>query len=606
MDIRQAFASAAGLLEAGHAAEAAAVLGPMARAHPGDPAVRHLHGLALYERGDAAAAAAELRAALAVDDRPAQVHLDLAEMLRATGDIDGMGRSLGAALARDPGFIPAAAMLADWLVSQDRADEALAVTLAMTGRSPDPAAVGLHLEILRAAGRADEAIAVIEGMVARSGGNPALEQDLALRLVEAERYADGEGAADRAIARGQAGPEVRRVRARALQGLGRFDEAEAGFREALERRPDFAMAHRDLAQLVWMRTADADLATEALDAAIAAHPAATDLSIIKAQLLDYAGRTADGYAVLAPLVDRPAADPVVERIASQLALTLDPGRALAHAERALSRTPHDADALVAAAEAGLAAGQPDLAARRAQALLNQAPFNQQAIALQTTAWRLLGDPRYAALCDYERVVQTRRLEPPAGWASLEAWLAALAEALNGMHGFKAHPVGQSLRQGSQTSQSLDRAVDPAIRGFFDAIRAPIRSYVDGLGAGRDPLRARRRDDFRLSGSWSVRLQPGGRHVNHVHPAGWLSSACYVALPDAVEGGGREGWISFGEPGVPTVPPLPAEHWVKPEPGLLVLFPSYLWHGTAPFGGDQSRLTCAFDVRPAGRGVGAMG
>jgi hypothetical protein len=44
--------------------------------------------------------------------------------------------------------------------------------------------------------------------------------------------------------------------------------------------------------------------------------------------------------------------------------------------------------------------------------------------------------------------------------------------------------------------------------------------------------------------------------------------------------------------------LGVEHAVKPEPGKLVLFPSYMWHGTAPFGGDQPRLTIAFDLIPA--------
>ncbi|MEO8925573.1 MAG: putative 2OG-Fe(II) oxygenase [Caulobacteraceae bacterium] len=48
----------------------------------------------------------------------------------------------------------------------------------------------------------------------------------------------------------------------------------------------------------------------------------------------------------------------------------------------------------------------------------------------------------------------------------------------------------------------------------------------------------------------------------------------------------------------TQPPLPPEHFVKPEPGLLVLFPSYMWHGTVQFSGDQPRLTIAFDVAPA--------
>jgi hypothetical protein len=41
--------------------------------------------------------------------------------------------------------------------------------------------------------------------------------------------------------------------------------------------------------------------------------------------------------------------------------------------------------------------------------------------------------------------------------------------------------------------------------------------------------------------------------------------------------------------------------VRPEPGLLALFPAYLWHGTVPFSGDpdDTRLTIAFDVVPPG-------
>ncbi|HET6912296.1 MAG TPA: putative 2OG-Fe(II) oxygenase, partial [Rhodanobacteraceae bacterium] len=63
--------------------------------------------------------------------------------------------------------------------------------------------------------------------------------------------------------------------------------------------------------------------------------------------------------------------------------------------------------------------------------------------------------------------------------------------------------------------------------------------------------------------------------------------------------GHEGWLQLGEPGFKTQPPLPPERFVKPEPGLLALFPSYMWHGTIPFSGDdgQSRLTIAFDVVP---------
>ena len=30
-------------------------------------------------------------------------------------------------------------------------------------------------------------------------------------------------------------------------------------------------------------------------------------------------------------------------------------------------------------------------------------------------------------------------------------------------------------------------------------------------------------------------------------------------------------------------------------GRLVLFPSYMWHGTVPFSSADPRLTCAFDI-----------
>jgi hypothetical protein len=41
--------------------------------------------------------------------------------------------------------------------------------------------------------------------------------------------------------------------------------------------------------------------------------------------------------------------------------------------------------------------------------------------------------------------------------------------------------------------------------------------------------------------------------------------------------------------------LREEHLVRPEPGMLVLFPSYMWHGTVPFSAREKRLSCAFDI-----------
>ena len=61
---------------------------------------------------------------------------------------------------------------------------------------------------------------------------------------------------------------------------------------------------------------------------------------------------------------------------------------------------------------------------------------------------------------------------------------------------------------------------------------------------------------------------------------------------------EEGVLTFAAPGLLTQPPLPAQHAVRPEPGMLVLFPSYFWHGTVPFRSEQARMTVAFDAVPA--------
>jgi hypothetical protein len=96
----------------------------------------------------------------------------------------------------------------------------------------------------------------------------------------------------------------------------------------------------------------------------------------------------------------------------------------------------------------------------------------------------------------------------------------------------------------------------------------------------------------------VRLRTSGFHTNHVHPRGWVSSACYIELPDSMsDGSTQEGILTFGEPGILTAPTLRAEHFIRPRPGMLVLFPSYVWHGTVPFSSDRARLTVAFDAVP---------
>lgn len=563
-DERAALAEAGRLMSLGYARQAIQGLSELLTANPGLVEAHRLLGVALHRLRRLDEAEAALREAVRLSPSNVASAVALSELLVETGR----------ALAAHEALAPFAAR-----------DDADIVVLTADAHA------------LKALGRLAEALAAYERARKAAPASAVAEHNLAGVLGDLQRFAESEAAAQRAFAKGLDAPETWLVHARALQGLGETDEAARAYEEAIRRRPAYADALSDLAQLIWMRTEDVARASAPLDAAIAAYPQVPDLRERKARLLEYAGDLASAYDVLMASPDQGVGDPVIQTRAAHLASVLDPPTAVIHAERALALAPGERAVLAGLAEAQLAAGAPDAAAATAQRMRDRWPLDQHGIALLAVAWRLLGDPRYGELYDYQRMVAPYRIDTPDGWASLEAYLDDLAAALTRLHAFRTHPVGQSLRHGSQTQQNLALSDDPAIRAFFQAIDGPIRRHIDWLGVGDDPLRRRIAGGYAFNGMWSVRLRPGGFHVDHVHQMGWLSSAFYVALPSALERG-REGWIAFGKPGVPTAPALEAEHFIKPEPGRLVLFPSYMWHGTVPFAGDEPRLTIAFDLVPA--------
>lgn len=494
-----------------------------------------------------------------------------------------------------------AAALADFLATHGNAEEALRITERFTHAGIATLEIwtarGLAFKLI---GNLHDAIEAYQRGMASAPQSGIAEHNLAAALGDAQRFEASESAARRAIAKGVDAAETYLVLGRSLTGLGRFDEAATAFRAAILRRPDYFEAHADLALLLWMQTEDIGLASAALDAAIRAFPNAHMLCATKARLLDHAGDPDGAISTLMPLTSLRGIDPEVMLRASELLTRRDPEMALELAVRAAEQLPDNATAISKLAEALLACGKPEEASRTAHRLLGFAPLEQYGMALVATAWRILGDRRYQELYNYDQLVKEWTIDVPSGWATLDDFLRDLKSSLERLHPMRGHPLNQSLRHGTQTLQGLDKVDDPVIRAFFSAIDGPIRRHIAfleaGLGKYRDPVRARLTGGYKFNGVWSARLRSSGYHTDHVHPMGWLSSAFYVALPDAVDRG-REGWIKFGQPGVATSPALEAEHYVKPEPGKLVLFPSYMWHGTVPFHADQERLTIAFDLVP---------
>lgn len=205
-------------------------------------------------------------------------------------------------------------------------------------------------------------------------------------------------------------------------------------------------------------------------------------------------------------------------------------------------------------------------------------------------WRITGDPRWHWLEGDERLIGVYDLPIDRGG------IADLAQALRTLHGQSAEPLGQSVRQGSQTDGNLFQRAEPEIRRLRTAVLDAVRNHVAGLPPPDPdhPTLSVPREPLCFAGAWSIRLSGRGRHVDHVHLEGWISAACYFAVPDQVrDSPQQEGWLAFGE-NRELLPDLAGFRTVEPQVGRLVLFPSLTWHGTRTIASGE-RMSVAFDM-----------
>lgn len=258
---------------------------------------------------------------------------------------------------------------------------------------------------------------------------------------------------------------------------------------------------------------------------------------------------------------------------------------------ALAKLDHAPDAQLARAQHRLQSGDVDEASSLLADVTDREPANLTAWALSELAWRLTGNPRHDWLVG----------SPPL-YGTIDLALAAeeleqIAAKLRALHKSRAQPIGQSVRGGTQTNGNLFARNEVEIRRLIEAIQSAVRQFVGRLPAmdSTHPLLRYRDRPLAFGPSWSVRLVDGGFHAAHFHPGGVLSSACYISLPgNLAERDEQEGWLELGRPPQELMLDLPALASFEPKPGALILFPSFLFHGTRPFKAGE-RLTVAFDV-----------
>ncbi|GAB4122675.1 MAG: putative 2OG-Fe(II) oxygenase [Rhodothalassiaceae bacterium] len=532
---------------------------------------------------------------------PAQPHVEnnLGNALIDQGDRETGCAAYRRAIALAPSYGDAWLNLAAALLP-DHCDEALhAAERAVALMPASPKARTTLGLCLKARGALSEARSAFEAALRiRPDHVPALHA-LGLIAKAEERPADALAFYERCFALGADLPEIHYNHGNALYDLGRRDEAAVAWESAVRLRPSFREAHDTLNKYYWQHgLTERYLASYA--EAVKKTPQEAGLYIDWAEKLMLSSRPAEALEVMRRAFEAGLKEAGLSHALGRALMGLGQydkaEQALLHA---IGRDPGCFPARLDLARALLLAGEWTKAEAVAAEACRLRPLDQEALAWRGLAWRMLGDPRENVLNDYERFVRSYKLPAPPGYETIEAFNLRLAEVLHGLHKASEHPVEQTLRGGSQTMGSLFAKAIPEIAALRGLIEDAIRLYQKDLPDDpAHPFLGRKSDRFHFSGSWSVRLRRQGFHVNHVHGEGWISSCYYVSLPPVVASGeGQQGWIKFGESSLMLGGPDRIMKTIRPESGLLALFPSYVYHGTIPFEDDTPRLTVAFDVVP---------
>jgi tetratricopeptide (TPR) repeat protein len=588
--------TAATHFQAGQLDEAEAACQAALGKQPGMTDAVHLLALVRRKQGKLDEARALFGQCLEQQPERADIRANFGNLLRTEGRTDDAIAEYRRALEIDDTFRPARIALARAYNASSHFTHALAeCERLLQDDDQDAAAWAAYGTARRGMEDTAEAEVAYRRALAINSNYGAAHHDLGALLARESRHEEALDELMLAAKSGVQGPQIVFNISSSLAGLSRFDESEQLLLDGIGSSPHDIDLHRLLARLRFMR---GDKQWDgAVQAAITSLPDYLPLRIAHSQLLHAAGEFDKAYEVLNAFSEEHMRDDVVQ--AELSAVHQETGRyaeALACAERVAEGREGHGNHIDLLLDPMMSLGRADEAMPLIQLAREAVPLNQWYIALEATAARLLGDPRYEELYDYERFVQPYVIDTPRGWSSIEEFRSDLNAALLERHKFHAQPLDQSLRNGTQTPRSLLGEEDPIIVAFLQALQEPIELYRQHIGtSSTHPMTVRNRGRVVLTGCWSVRLGKGGYHVNHVHPEGWISSAYYAEVPPEVEDTeAKSGWIKFGEPRFP-VPGATAGKFVQPQVGTLVLFPSYMWHGTMPIHGGQPRMSVAYDA-----------
>jgi len=179
--------------------------------------------------------------------------------------------------------------------------------------------------------------------------------------------------------------------------------------------------------------------------------------------------------------------------------------------------------------------------------------------------------------------------PDAGAMNQDLQALILAEEA------KYASLGRSNIGGWHSRPDFLNRPEPAVSALTTWLICGVSRMVDAT-AGKGTFKGT------LSVSaWATVCRAGAYHAPHSHPDSAWSGVYYVDAGASTRDRSLSGVLEFLDPraGVEAVT-APGDPYgepvrVRPEPGLLVIFPSWLYHWVHPYAGQTPRIAVSFNA-----------
>jgi len=158
-------------------------------------------------------------------------------------------------------------------------------------------------------------------------------------------------------------------------------------------------------------------------------------------------------------------------------------------------------------------------------------------------------------------------------------------------------LGRSNIGGWHSRPDLLNRSEPAISAFRNWLGWALRRMI-GATTGADGY-----EGELSTAAWATICRAGAYHAPHCHPDSAWSGVYYVDPGSSHPDQPLSGVLEFLDPrsGVETVT-APGDPYgelfrVRPQSGLLVIFPSWLYHWVHPYTGQEPRIAISFNAMP---------